>query len=215
MAVVPGVLLDSSIGRSEAVVGGSVRRGSFSASTMPHPDIAGWAGEARVSVGSMVSIRDVISDDLPFVGEMLYAAALWRPDGEKPPIEWALDHPQLSIFHAGWGRAGDTGLIAEDAGERIGAVWYRFFTEESHGEGYVDEETPELAIAVVANRRGQGVGRALMEAIHDRARAAGLRRISLSVDLDNPAKRLYLSMGYRDLAADESDDRMILDLGHG
>jgi len=33
-------------------------------------------------------------------------------------------------------------------------AWYRFFTEEAHGEGFVDPATPEVAIAVVDGRRG-------------------------------------------------------------
>jgi ribosomal protein S18 acetylase RimI-like enzyme len=159
-----------------------------------------------------VKIRDLRDDEHAFVGEMLYAALAWRPDAELPPIEFVLQHPQASIFHEGWGRAGDTALVAEKDGHPVGLVWYRFFTDESHGEGYVDAETPELAIAVVDGHRGRGVGRRLMEAMHERAREAGLARISLSVDADNPAKRLYQRLGYVEYEPEDELGRMVLEL---
>ena len=160
-----------------------------------------------------MEIRDLRADETPFLQEMLYAALDWRPDVELPQREWVLAHPQVAPFHTAWGRSGDTCLVAEDDDVPIGLAWYRFFTDAAHGEGFVDEETPEVAVAVAADHRGRGVGRLLMESIHDRARAQGVTRISLSVDPDNPAKRLYLRLGYVDLEPADENGRMILELG--
>lgn len=160
----------------------------------------------------MTEIRDLREDEVPFLEEMLYAALAWRVDVELPPPEWVLAHPQVVVFHEGWGRDGDVGLVAEVDGTPVGLAWYRFFTEAEHGEGFVDEATPEVAIAVVDGRRGRGIGRALMEAIHARARERGVTQLSLSVDADNPAKRLYLRLGYVDIEPGDEDGRMLLEL---
>ena len=159
-----------------------------------------------------MEIRDLRADETPFLREMLYTALAWRPDVELPPREWVLEHPQVAPFHTAWGREGDTGLVAEEDGVPCGLAWYRFFTVDEHGEGFVDEATPELAVAVVDGMRGRGIGGALMLAIQDRAREHGVERISLSVDPDNPARRLYVRLGYLDLAPDDENGRMILEL---
>jgi ribosomal protein S18 acetylase RimI-like enzyme len=143
---------------------------------------------------------------------MLYEAVFWRPRRRLWPAFVVLRLRVLAMYHRDWGRPGDVGFVAEEDGRRVGAVWYRFFTDAEHGEGYVDPETPELAIAVVAAARGRGVGRGLMDAIHAHARREGLRRIALSVNDDNPAKRLYARLGYVDLAESDPGERMILEL---
>jgi GNAT superfamily N-acetyltransferase len=158
----------------------------------------------------VVEIRDLRADETAFLGDMLYAALKWNPKRRLPPKALLLRIPQLTMFHESWGRPGDTALVAEEDGRLLGLVWYRFFTEKVHGEGFVDEDTPELAVAVVDGERGRGLGTALMEAIHARARAEGVARISLSVDHDNPARRLYERIGYVEVAP--GDERMVLDL---
>jgi GNAT superfamily N-acetyltransferase len=159
-----------------------------------------------------MQIRDLRDDETPFLRDMLYAALAWRPSRRLPPKAVLLRLPQVSMFHKGWGRPGDTALVADDDGRPIGLAWYRFFTEAVHGEGFVDEQTPELRIAVVDGHRGSGVGTALIEAIHVRARDQRVARISLSVDHDNPAKRLYERLGYVEFPPGHEDGRMLLEL---
>jgi GNAT superfamily N-acetyltransferase len=162
---------------------------------------------------ALIRVRDLGADELPFLGQMLYAALAWRPESRLPPLDQVLAHPEAAIYHRDWGRPGDTALVAEENGRPVGAAWYRFFTAAEHGHGYVDDETPELAIAVVDGFRGRGVGLALLEAIHERARGDGLPRLALSVEPDNPAKRLYARLGYVDYEPGDGHGRMILDLG--
>ena len=67
-------------------------------------------------------------------------------------------------------------------------------------------------MAGVDGHRGEGIGTELMEAIHARAREAGISRISLAVDHDKAARHLYERLGYIALAESEDDDRMVLEL---
>ena len=160
-----------------------------------------------------VVIRDLTADDEAFQAEMLYAAACWRPGVEQPDPAVLLVRPEARRYLDEWGRDGDLGVVAERDGRPVGAAWCRLFTEDDHGDGYVDEVTPELAIAVLADARGQGIGRRMLVELHDRARAAGVRQMALSSEQDNVARDLYRSLGYVEIAPDDPKDRMVLDLG--
>src|SRR5512138_776418 len=117
------------------------------------------------------SIRPVNGDDIPFLWEMLYHAAHMAEDGEVFP-DAARANPRLNMWVDGWGRAGDRGLIAFDpaTARGLGAAWLRLLPE-GFSTGYVDDETPELAIAVLPECTGQGLGSALLAALMEAVRA--------------------------------------------
>lgn len=156
--------------------------------------------------------RSLGPDDVSHVQWALYAAVAWSPERQLPPYDALIEHPELTRYHRDWGRTGDQGLVAEVSGTRAGVAFYRLFTDADHGHGYVEETTPELAVAVEPAFRGLGIGSRLMTELAQAARQAGFARLSLSVDTDNPALRLYERLGYREIARDEGGVRMILEL---
>ncbi|HEY8311468.1 MAG TPA: GNAT family N-acetyltransferase [Gemmatimonadaceae bacterium] len=104
---------------------------------------------------------------------------------------------RASKYVAGWPRATDFGVVAED--ERhlpLGAAWCRFFEEHDSGYGFVASDVPELTIGVASDARGQGVGTALMQALLVLADDRGCRAVSLSVEDGNEARRLYERTGF-------------------
>ena len=91
----------------------------------------------------------------------------------------------------------------------IGTAFGRLFTDGDHGHGYVDEQTPEIAIAVEPHRIGAGIGTRLLDALEDAYRAAGVDQLGLSVNLTNPAMRLYERVGYTEIDRDDDSARML------
>jgi ribosomal protein S18 acetylase RimI-like enzyme len=141
--------------------------------------------------------------DVRFLRDMLHHAYYWKeraPDGGAGPV---------ALYVKGWGRSGDAAVIAIEGGFPVGAAWYRSFSASRPGYGFVDEPTPELAIAVVPSARGKGVGSALLSALLARARVDGRHALSLSVDRNNePAIELYRRHGFERVS--ESSDSVTM-----
>lgn len=93
-------------------------------------------------------------------------------------------------------RPRDLGVVAELNGEPLGAAWLRLLSFLDRGYGYVADDVPELTIGVRAELRGQGVGSRLLEVLIEQAVVAGFRAVSLSVEDENPARRLYQRFGF-------------------
>ncbi|MDX1619899.1 MAG: GNAT family N-acetyltransferase [Nitriliruptorales bacterium] len=145
---------------------------------------------------SDLSLLPIVDDDLPFIRAMLYEAAFWRGGADAPPIEEAMRQPSLAVYVNQWGRRGDRGVVVRVSGKPAGAVWVRLFDDDNHGYGYVDDQTPELSMAVVEEHRGCGLGRCLLASMLAQARLDGVARVSLSVEPDNPARLLYQDIGF-------------------
>lgn len=126
---------------------------------------------------------------------MLGEAAVWRPDKRTPTADEVMADPRYARYLDGWPRRGDVGLVAEQGGP-VGAAWYRTYTEEIHGYGFVAEDVPELSIAVIATHRHVGIGRRLLVGLIEASLEQGCEALSLSVREANPARRLYESAGF-------------------
>jgi len=160
----------------------------------------------------MVTVRGASALDVPFLEEMLHEAFFWSGEAGRPPLVEVRRRPEFSDLLAGWGRPGDTALIAEDAGLASGAVWCRLWTAAAHSYGFVDHETPELGIGVAQRARGQGIGRLLLRSMIALARQRSWPALSLSVAPANPARRLYESEGFRKVAEAGTSWTMLLPL---
>jgi GNAT superfamily N-acetyltransferase len=128
--------------------------------------------------------------DVQFLRDMLRHAYYWRwadPELEDLPV---------SRYVEGWGRPGDRALLVIEGFQPVGAAWYRLFAGSEPGYGFVDEQTPELTIAVVPSRRGRGYGDRLLTGLLEQAREDGHTAVSLSVEPDNPALALYERHGF-------------------
>jgi ribosomal protein S18 acetylase RimI-like enzyme len=162
---------------------------------------------------SEIGIRELSSEEVAHVKWALYEAVSWNPGRELPPFEVTIEHPQLAIYHRDWGRPGDLGLAAEIDRAVVGVAFFRLFTDDDHGHGYVDDETPELGVAVREGFRGRGIGTLLLAELAERARSRAIGRLSLSVEPANSAVRLYERVGYVEISRDDTGGvRMVLEL---
>lgn len=156
--------------------------------------------ETSSDATTSVKIRRLKKANEPFLWEMLYHA-LYVSEGHDPFPKEIVTEPEIAKYVLGWGKAGDLGLavIDEVIEQPVGAVWIRLFTSENRGYGYVDNDIPELSIAILPNYRNRGLGTDLMNRMISEAgrRYPGL---SLSVSSDNPAKRLYQRLGFEIIA---------------
>jgi GNAT superfamily N-acetyltransferase len=103
-------------------------------------------------------------------------------------------------------------LVAEQAGRIVGTVT---FFEDARNEGDFGWPTGWAglrALAVDPAARGRGIGRVLMEACRDRARAAGATVLCLhTAEFMTAAVVLYEAMGFRRVPSFDFDVARFLD----
>ncbi|MEK4563874.1 GNAT family N-acetyltransferase [Alkalihalobacillus sp. FSL R5-0424] len=164
----------------------------------------------------MYAIRPLHSSEHDFLKEMFYES-IFIEESKKPPLEELLNSQNLLKYHTNWGKPGDCALVAvSKEGKKLGAVWFRLLQGDEAGYGYVDEQTPELGIALTKEARGKGVGRALMVQIMKQARYDQFEALSLSVDPKNEAAvELYKSLGFAQVGMEGTSLTMVVQLEEG
>ena len=84
-------------------------------------------------------------------------------------------------------------LCAEVEKKVVGAVWVRNIA----GFGRVDDDTPEFAISLYPDFRGNGIGTELMKQMLRVLQRKGYKKASLAVQKDNYALRMYQKIGFK------------------
>ena len=141
-------------------------------------------------------IRKIRPEEHGLLREFLYQA-IYLPEGVEPPPRSVVVLPELQIYIADFGtQPGDHCLVAEVEEKVVGAAWCRIMEDYGH----IDNDTPSLAISLLPEYRGMGIGTRLLNALLLLLRENGYRRASLSVQKENPALRLYHRMGFQIVA---------------
>jgi ribosomal protein S18 acetylase RimI-like enzyme len=132
---------------------------------------------------------NLTNKDESIVWEMLVYAAQQRS------LQDVQKQDYLARYAANWGRRGDMGFVAKTEVGSIGAAWIRLWLNDDRGFGYIDDSIPELAIAVLPEYRGGGIGTQLLMKVLASAQDI-YPGISLSVRADNPVVKLYQRAGF-------------------
>lgn len=143
----------------------------------------------------MLKFRPLTSEDQDELWNWLHIALWDPPPADLRPRE-VLDAAPVRIYAENWGLPTDVGVVVQVDGVDAGACWMRLLPD-GVGLASVDEQTPQLGIALLPEFQHKGYGRLLMQATIEVARKTGYRRISLTVHPENPAIRMYESCGFR------------------
>ena len=81
--------------------------------------------------------------------------------------------------------------------------------------GHIDSSTPSLAISLLPEYRGLGIGTRLLNSLLLLIRQHGYRRTSLSVQKENPALHLYQRAGFQIAAEKGTEYLMLWDAAQG
>ena len=157
----------------------------------------------------LIVTRPLRPDDEPFLREMVLLAAF--PPGPVPAEARKMAHVRRWLDD--WGRASDTGVVAWNGPEPVGAAWCRQH-DRPVAHGVAGEALPEVGIAVVPAYRRRGVGMLLLQALDGAATGTGISGLSLTVNVWNPALRLYERAGYERVATEGDRVVMVKQLGN-
>jgi phosphinothricin acetyltransferase len=127
-----------------------------------------------------VVIRDATREDLPQIAD-IYNALL-----ETTTHEWTETRNTVAereAWLAAQNASGNPALVAVANDEVVGWATYGDFRDSVRWPGY--RYTVEHSIHVREDQWGRGVGRALLDALVDRARRDGKRVMVAGIDADN------------------------------
>ncbi len=155
-------------------------------------------------------LEELLKSHQDFVKEIVYQAIYVAP-GQPTPSRKILNSTDIRKYHEHWGKKGDFGLLLVHYPNEqpVGGAFVRYYPKDKAGYGFVSEKIPELNIALLPDHREKGEGTKLLTALIRKLKTQGHPGISLSVDRQNPAMKLYEKLGFK-VVKDEGNPTMLL-----
>lgn len=140
--------------------------------------------------------------------DFLYEA-IFIPEGAAPPPKSIVKNEDLQVYVRNFGQSPDDNcLVAETDGKIVGMIWSRIMRDYGH----IADDTPSLAISLYKEYRNKGIGTELLRQMIILLRQAGYKKISLSVQKENYAAKMYSRAGFSVLKEIQNEYIMVLNL---
>ncbi len=153
-------------------------------------------------------IRELKKNEINVLKDFLYEA-IYIPKGIKKPSKDIINKEELKLYYDNfYSNKDDYCLVSIDDNKIVGAVWTRIMNDYGH----IDDNTPSLAISLYEEYRGKGYGTKLMINILELLKNKGYKNVSLSVQKENYATKLYLNVGFKIINENEEEYIMIKEL---
>lgn len=150
-------------------------------------------------------IREMKPSEYSLLDDFLYQAIFQRDETNLAPRS-IIKEPALQVYIQDFGTMKDDYCLCAEVNQKIvGAVWVR----NIQGYGSIDGETPEFAISLYKEYRGQGIGTELMRRMLALLKSKGYVKTSLAVQKDNYALRMYQHVGFQII--DENQEEYIME----
>lgn len=146
-------------------------------------------------------LREIEYDRLPI---FLYNAVI-QPEDELFETDVVYED-RYHKYIKDYGREGDYALACDDDGRVTGIIWIRMFKEEDESFGFVDEETPELTLSVLAGYNEQAIGKELLELLFNELKIKGVEQVSVSIGEDNEIFDVYTLVGFEEVECKNCGD---------
>jgi GNAT superfamily N-acetyltransferase len=145
-----------------------------------------------------IALRPVADSDRDFL-QRLYRSLRWdelAPTGWSDEVKNAFLDGQFSLQdrHFRTAYAGAEFFLVEQAADPIGRLYVHRTAHDLH----------LLEITLLPDRRGRGLGAALLAMLQDEVRAARAGRVRLDVFATNPARHLYARLGFVETNPDDA-----------
>ncbi|WP_366523322.1 GNAT family N-acetyltransferase [Fusobacterium sp.] len=153
-------------------------------------------------------MRKIKECEYPLLDDFLYKA-IYTPENEIAPPKNVTKIPELQVYIKDFGKSkDDIGFVAEFDKKVVGMIWARVMNDYGH----IDDEIPSLAMSVDREFQNKGIGTELLKKILEELKGKKYEKVSLSVQKENYAVKLYRKVGFKVYEETSEEFIMLLEI---